>query len=180
MLDKLLDATNDIDIANNYVNKGSYENITLIFALLYTENIVASNFRLEQNAWQDDIKKVFSKSTPLLITAARDPGNNGEKTYVIDFEPISTPVIGGGIDIWDQYDVPDVQVKHRILAFSIYQFKIINCGYVKTIVLLTYYSFGFSSLYLLSYSSLFHFTAMSSAAILFGTDRLIHTHAHKF
>ena len=57
--------------------------------------------------WKDDLKLAYNENEPLLLTATRDPINNGEKTFVIDFQNLSLPL---GKNIWHGYDVDDLQV----------------------------------------------------------------------
>ena len=75
-------------------------------------------FRIEQSEWRDDLKIVYNEHTPLLLTATRDPNNNGEQNFVVNFEVLEFIDFGGvgGVNIWDGYDVSDIQVTFIIFA----------------------------------------------------------------
>ena len=68
-----------------------------------------SYISFNESAWRPDLNIAYNPSEPLRITAARDPENDGYEIYAINFKTISYIDLFG-INIWDDYDVPDLQV----------------------------------------------------------------------
>ena len=75
--------------------------------------------RFNNNSWRDDLNIAYNSSEPLRITATRGPDNKGYEIYAVDFERLIFPPYFG-INIWHNYDVPDLQVifEHRNMNSS--------------------------------------------------------------
>ncbi len=64
-------------------------------------------FRIERTDYKPDEKLAYKETTPLLLTATRDPQNHASELYLIDL------VVQNNIDaghFWNNADAPGVQV----------------------------------------------------------------------
>ena len=81
-----------------------------------------SDLSFNKSSWRDDLNIAYNPSEPLRITASRGPDNKGYEIYAINFRRLEFVDLLG-INIWDDYDVPDLQVISCVEKRIIYTCK---------------------------------------------------------